>query len=53
MIHWIKNIIIPFDYEKVEMESERTFLMRKSMSAAERANYVEVLEEYLDVFACG
>ena len=47
----IKTIVNLADYEKVEVEPDRTFLMRKSMSAAERAGYVVLLQEYLDVFA--
>ena len=49
----IKNIVSPSDYDKVEVESGRIISMRKSMSAAERASYVELLKEYLDVFAWG
>ena len=47
----IKNIVNPGDYEKVEVEPGRAFLMRKSMSAAERGEYVALLREYTDVFA--
>ena len=47
----IKNIVSPADYEKVEVEPGRTFLMRKSMSPTERAGYVALLREYTDVFA--
>ena len=35
---WIKNVVSPSDYEKVEVEPGRVFLVRKSMSAAERAS---------------
>jgi len=49
----IKNIVSPADYEKVEVAPGRTFLVRKSMSANERASYMELLKEYSDVFAWG
>jgi hypothetical protein len=49
----IKNIVSPADYEKVEVAPGRTFLVRKSMNAKERASYMELLKEYSDVFAWG
>lgn len=47
----VKGIVSPTDYEKVEVELGRTFLMRKSMSSTERASYVAFLREYSDVLA--
>ena len=47
----VKGIVNPLDYEKVEVELGRTFLMRKSMSKTERESYVTLLKEYSDVFA--
>ena len=47
----IKNIVSHAQYEKVEVEPDRTFLIRKSMSLAERASYLALLKEYTDVFA--
>ena len=47
----IKNIVRPSDYEKVEVEPGKTFLLGKSMSKEQRCEYVDLLREYLDVFA--
>ena len=47
----IKNVVNPGDYEKVEVETDQTFLMWKSMSAAEREGYMALLREYTYVFA--
>jgi len=46
-----KTIVNSADYEKVEVEPGRTFLMRKSMSPEERTSYMALLKEYSDVFA--
>jgi len=35
------------------VEPGRVFLVRKSMNTKERASYMELLKEYLDVFAWG
>jgi len=47
----IKNIVKPSDYEKVEVESGKSFFMGISMSHAERKEYKKLLQEYLDIFA--
>ena len=47
----VKSIVSPTDYEKVEVETGRAFLMRKSMSTTERKSYVTLLKEYSYVFA--
>ena len=47
----IKNIENPLDYEKVEVSPKRAFYLGKSMSRKERGDYVELLQEYFDVFA--
>ena len=44
----VKSVVNSADYEKMEVELGRTFLVRKSMSPAERASYVALLREYSD-----
>ena len=48
---WIKNIVNPLDYKKVEVKLEKAFYLEKTMSSKERKGYVELLKEYSDVFA--
>ena len=47
---WIKNVVNPSDYEKVEVAPERAFYLGKAMSRKEKEDYVELLKEYSDVF---
>ena len=48
---WIKNVVNPSDYKRVEVELERAFYLVKTMSRKEKEGYVELLRKYSDVFA--
>ena len=49
--NWIKNVVNPSNYEKVELAPERAFYLEKTMSRKEKGDYTELLKEYSDVFA--
>ena len=47
----VKSIVSLMDYDKMEMEVGRAFYLRKTLDRKEKATYVELLKEFLDVFA--
>ena len=47
----IKNIVNPKDYESTEVSDGKSFYLGKNLSKEERAGYMAVLKEFLDVFA--
>ena len=46
----IKPVVLPDDYEKVEVGEGMSFFLGKNLTAAERGEYVSLLREFSDVF---
>ena len=47
----VKPVVSPTEYEKEEVEPNRSFYLNKLLKATEISGYVRLLREYLDVFA--
>jgi hypothetical protein len=47
----VKTIVSPTDYEKVDAEPGKGFFLNKLLDCPEKSGYLELLKEYLDVFA--
>ena len=47
----VKNIVSPTDYEKMEVETGKTFYLGRTLNEEEKSAYSELLKEFADVFA--
>ena len=47
----VKNIVSPTDYEKMEVETGKTFYLGRTLNEEEKSAYSKLLKEFTDVFA--
>ena len=47
----VKNIVSPTDYEKMEVETGKTFYLGRTLNEEEKSAYSKLLKEFADVFA--
>ena len=47
----IKPIVSPTDYEKFNITPDRSFYLNKLLTDTEKSGYMELLREYIDIFA--